>query len=1107
MKQPADNHEAPVQKGNIHKKGLILWIAAAAALLGICCFFLGLSASNDGRIFPVYITEVLASNTSYPNADGRCCDYIELYNSAGYAVDLTGFQLGDIAGSGRYAFPAGTVMEANSYLVVYCDKTADSPDYAQFGISRSGGEAFYLIASNNAIVDSVTTIAMDLDEAMALQSSGEWVLASPTPGQANDIPAQDGSDIYNSGVSPVRITEFASNATFYAGEYGLRCDWVELHNTSAEAVDISGFTLSDNVGNDKYCFPSGTVIGADGYLVVPCSDAVGGEDIAPFNLSQLGGEAIVLKNASGMIVELVSTSAMDDSGSMALDSGGSWSLTGEASPGFENTSAGHQAFLRSIGAAKGTIVISEVMSATQAILLDQFGEFSDWVELYNSGSETVELAGWFLSDDPAQPDKWTFPEAQIEPGQRLIVFCSGADTAVNGQLHTNFSLSAGGESLILSCCLGTSVDSVTFGSSENNCSFLFEDGSEGCQTDLPTPGYPNDAQGYEQFCAASAPAGPLAIWEVMTANDWYLPQSLGACYDWVELHNVSDSTINLSDYSITDDSDDHQMYVLPERTLAPGESIVIILSGDESLSTSTYAHAGFSLNASEDQLLLYGSGGELIDYVYLKQIPLGYSYGRAEDGSGFYYMDPTPNAANGSGYRMVSSVPTSEIPQGVYVSETGFTVPLEAQGTIYYTTDGSDPDAGSTAYSGPIQISQTTVLRAVAVEDGKLPSEIYTATFLIGVSHDIPVVSLVTDPDNLWGTDGIYKNGNIDIKEEKRSANIAYVGSDGSFSLDCEISLHGATTVTAFNKKSFSLRFQDSYDGWLNYDLFEDGEVTTFKSLILRTAHESTVSTHMRDALMGYIASSCSDSLICQKYKYVALYLNGEYWGLYALRELHSQEHYASYMDVPAASVTMSKSYIEAGTDLYDLFNFCKTNDLRSEENYAYAQSLLDMDSFADWIIFQSYAGNIDINGNMRYYRCDVDGLWRCGLVDVDLGMFSTVGFDNVATTFHHSWIVSRLMDNETFQDLLATRLAQLLSGPLSDENMTATIDAMADTIRSEIPREAARWDYTTESWENQVRDLRDFCDGRAEALIDNLCSQLGFTQEEKTAYFGSLIQ
>jgi len=1095
-----------MQPDKKRKLGLLLWSTAVVLLLAVCFLLIRFTKTEDGRIFPVYITEVAAANTSYPNADGRCCDYIEIYNSADYPVDLSGFQLGDIAGGTRYAFPRDVVLPPDSYYVVYCDMTVEEPGYAPFGISRSGGEAFYLIASNNAIVDSVTTVATDPDQAMILRQGGAWDISDVlTPGSANDAAADTGRDIYNSGISPVRISEYTSVDTGYTGEYGVRCDWVELHNTADAETDIGGYRLSDNVGNDKYHFPKGTVIPADGYLVVYCSDQLQADSIAPFGLSTLGGESLLLKTDTGLIVEMMETAAMD-AGSMMLGEDGAWSITNACSPGYENSAEGAAQYRQDSGAEIGTIVISEIMAASQTVLMDGFGTLSDWIELCNTGTMPVDLAGWYLSDDPSNLQKWEIPVLELQPGQRAVVFCSGRDLVADEELHTSFSLSAGGETVVLTSLMGNIVDELAFGPSDTNCSYVKDTGSgQAVMTAYPTPGYANDMDGYEAFCNASVPQGPLAIWEVMTSNDWYLPQALGACYDWVELRNISQEEVLLSDYTLSDAADTPTLFTLPDKTLAPGASVVIILSGDPALSTAAYAHAGFSLDAMEDELYLFRKG-ELTDCVYLKEIPLGYSYGRTEDSGGFFYMTPTPVQENGAGIRTISTMPVSDWEPGVYTGEAPVDVTLEADGMIYYTLDGSEPDSGSLLYTAPVHIDHTAVLRAVSVEEGKLASEIYTSTFVIGEAHDLPVVSLVTDPDHLWGPNGIYKNGDMTIKEQKRPANVAYVGDDGSFSMNCEMSLHGATTVTAFNKKSFTVRFHDNYDGPLNFDVFGDGEVTNFRSLIIRTSHESTFSSQMRDALMGYVASRNCDTMLSQKHRYIALYLNGEYWGLYAFREHHSAEHFAAYMDVPASTVQMVRYCTDAQNSLYDLYKLCERDTLQSAENYAYANTVLDMSSMIDWIIFESYVGNFDIHGNMRYYYTSVDGLWRCGLVDVDLGMFSHMAFDETATSFHHGKLVDDLLQNETFQDLLATRLAELLSGPMSDAAMMQTIDELAAVIRSETPMEGERWGCPSETWEKLVVEMKEYCDGRALAMVNNLCTRVGFTPEERETYFGDLF-
>lgn len=1080
--------------------GVLLGIMVLLVL--VCLVFGG--RTSQGQIFPVYISEVVAANTGYPNDQGRCSDFIEIYNSADYPVDLSGFQLGDIEGKSRYAFPAGTVIAPGDYLCVYCDKTVEG--YALFEISRAGGEIFYLIAKNGAVVDSVTTLALDADQSMTRREDHGWEISRVvTPEGPNDVYVTGYRDVYNSGVSPVRITELSSGRSGYLKEYKAPCDWVELHNTADEAVDISGFILSDNVGNDKYHFPQGTILAPGAYFLVSCTDQVAAPEVAPFGLSRDGTETVVLKTADGRIVEIIETLPMS-SGSMALQSDGSWEVTQLVSAGFENTPEGNQEYLLQTGAQPGAIRISEVMAAQQLVMPDSFGGFPDWVELYNTSERTVDLSGWYLTDDPAETQKWMIPALVLEPGERKVIFCSGRDTEISGELHASFSLSAGGESLSLYAHGGVAVDTVNFPAAQDHTSFAFDGEERARQTELPTPGYPNDQPGYEEFCAQHSPRGALAIWEVMSANDSYLPQKLGSCYDWVELRNISDEPLDLADFCITDDPEVPDMHRLGNRVLQPGQSVAIILSGEPEMAKDGYEHTLFSLDAREDGLLLFDISGNLLDYVYLKQIPVGTSYGRMEESGGFFYMTPTPEEDNDAGFRRQSDAVTGTYAPGVYSGSDGFTVALEAAGEIYYTTDGSVPTKDSPRYTAPIELKETAVLRAVSLEEGKLESDIYTATFVVGDTHTLPVVSLVTDPEGLWGVNGVYRNGDISVKEIRLPSNVAYSGPDGAFSMDCAMNLHGATTVTAFNKKSFALRFLDSYDGALHYDVFGDGEVTSFRSLILRTAHESAYSSQMHDVLIAHVAALGSENVITQKYKYVSLYLNGEYWGLYAIRERHSQEHYASYRDVPAETVEINRFMIDSDDTLHDLYDFVGSHSLKDPENYAYVKSLLDVESFADWMIYEAYVCNIDIYANIRYYRSPEDGLWRMGLADLDLGMMGqTKAFDELYETFHHARLVRALIANEEFRDLLATRLATLLAGPLSDENMVKTIEEIAAIIRPEAAWEEARWGTPVESWEASVDYMIRFCDGRAQQMIDSLCGVLNLNKQQREYYFGNL--
>src|ERR1044071_7562114 len=96
------------------------------------------------------------------------------------------------------------------------------------------------------------------------------------------------------------------------------------------------------------------------------------------------------------------------------------------------------------------VYISEFVASNSAGLTDEDGDFSDWIEIYNSGSTAVNLAGWSLTDDAADLTKWTFPSINLDPNGFLLVFASSKDRVNPARpLHTNFKLSADGGYLAL----------------------------------------------------------------------------------------------------------------------------------------------------------------------------------------------------------------------------------------------------------------------------------------------------------------------------------------------------------------------------------------------------------------------------------------------------------------------------------------------------------------------------------------------------------------------------------------------------------------------------------------------------------------------------------
>jgi len=137
------------------------------------------------------------------------------------------------------------------------------------------------------------------------------------------------------------------------------------------------------------------------------------------------------------------------------------------------------------------VYINEVCSVNKNTISDEYGESSDWIELYNTGNEPINLAGWFISDKLDDNYKWQFPNVSIAQNGYLLVFASGRDL-LDKNLHTNFKLSSDGEILILSKPDGELVDQVNIPALEDDISYgrigdYFQFFAE------PTPGIANQA--------------------------------------------------------------------------------------------------------------------------------------------------------------------------------------------------------------------------------------------------------------------------------------------------------------------------------------------------------------------------------------------------------------------------------------------------------------------------------------------------------------------------------------------------------------------------------------------------------------------------------------
>lgn len=1058
------------------------------------------------------ITELCAKNaTIIEDPNGKHADYIELYNR-GEDCNLRGFTISDGKTTSE---PFGDMpFAAGEYKVIFISK-----DTTGFSLSAAGDETITLRNRDGTIAAQVTTVSMLEDQVMSWHGGGYELTNRATPGFPNTDAGYQAFTVGEPDENPaVTISELLlANRGVLPDENGRFCDAVELHNLTNAPLSLGGYYLSDGLENRfRYALPSVT-LPADGYVVVFCdSDSAFAENLtqphASFGLSE--GETAVLTAPNGKYVS-VPVPTMPDNRSLSLING--TYVESAVSMGFSNDETGELAFLNSRINAESPLVINEVLLAEDGTPCRRM--LCDAVEIRNRSNGTVDTAGWYLSD-AANPLRYALPSRELAPGECLILFCDRQ----SGEWHTGFGLSVG-ETLRLTGPDYRHSEPVTCISAGDGCSLVREeDGDEVFyRPGVVSMGYENTEEGRAQFLAASNPTG-LQISEVLTSNSKYLLGPYGTSCDWVELYNASNESINLSGWYLSDDPDNLRKGALPNETIAPGEYYIAFLSKNPKNLLTGYPVMPFGLAASGDRLYLSREGDgqcNVADSVVIPALPVDTSYGRPAGKTEFAVLATvTPGAANSSSAAPTSAAPTAVTAQGVYNDVTSLDVILSGAGTIFYTTDCSEPTLESNVYNGSIHLTKTTVIRAICYESGKTPSSCVDLTYLLNEGHTLPVASLVTTPANLWDYNtGIYVSGpgasatypylgSNFWKSWEKEATVSLYETDGSgFSSPCGLRIFGGYS-RALDMKSFSCFFRASYgNSSLEYPLFGDAGLDSYESFIFRNTGQDFSLARMRDPMLTELLSSKTDVAV-QKNRPVVLYLNGEFWGVYYIREKINENYVAGNYHVRKDQVDLVFGNGNSSRDYQNLMSYVRSHNLSDAEAYEYVASQMNIDEYIDYIVAEIYIGNYD-NGNIKFFRAE-GGKWTWIFYDVDQSFYNS-DLNTVsehlnrngtgAADMYSTDLINGLLKNTGFRDQFFRRFAWQIENVWTPERVIAAIDAYEQRILPEMERDGQKWGRSITAWQRSVNVLRDFANERPGKIVSMLKAYFSFSDAELKNY------
>ena len=625
---------------------------------------------------------------------------------------------------------------------------------------------------------------------------------------------------------------------------------------------------------------------------------------------------------------------------------------------------------------------------------------------------------------------------------------------------------------------------------------------------------------------------PPQITEFLADNGGELKDGDGDASDWIELKNPNPFSLELTGYFLTDNPLNLRQWAFPATRLPPNGYLIVFASGKDRREGSSELHANFRLDAKGEYLALVDPDGLTI----LQQFPADYpttkkflpqlkdvSYGIGVGGSIGFFRPASPGASNGLAYAGIVSDTKFSADRGFYQSNFVVAITCDTpEAVIRYTTNRSEPTASlGLIYTNPIPIAQTTILRAAAFRAGWAPTDVDTHTYIflsnvvsaaimstaitrnatyatqiVSGLLDVPSVSIVT-------TNTINDTGEV-------KSSIEWLRPDGQpgFHEECGVRYYGGA-FTTFAKKSFRLYFRSEYGtAKLKYPLFDGFDrglaaAEEFDQLELRNGSHDMVERGF------YMSNIFTDDTLLEMGqlnphgRFVHMYLNGTYWGLFHLRERWSAAMHQSYLGGSRTNYEAINGnwnvggWAEPGTAYDgDGSTWAKIKELRG--NYTAVKPWLDVPQYVDYMLMWMFGGSEDeyrcVGPNVpgsgfKFYLNDADG-WFCGPWYCAAGNRTDRGAPGRSAGDGPGSIFSTLFKeaNPDYRTLLADRIqrAFLNDGALTPARNAARLNARCNEIQRAFIAEAARWNYITPATWASRRDysLTTWLPGRtSEAL------------------------
>ncbi|MDO4563905.1 MAG: CotH kinase family protein [Clostridia bacterium] len=799
-------------------------------------------------------------------------------------------------------------------------------------------------------------------------------------------------------------------------------------------------------------------------------------------------------------------------------------------------------------------------STSAAVVINEVSASGDWIELYNNATSDVNLGGYFLSDDISEPYLWCLPSVLLGDGDMLIIETNGENKTVLGQaLSSNFKISSGEELVLIKPDRETVADYVKLPYLPDGYAYAREkDGRQQWTiTSEPTKGMTRsgiECVKYTVSEVAFDESAAFRITYVCSSESTMLDRDSDA-EDYIVITN-NGADASLAGWYLTDSAENLRLWQFPDVKLLAGASVTVFASGKNHVTGEL--HTNFKISGGESVILSSPSGQKRGEWVASET---------------------------------VKDAPKFSHEGGFYTSDFFLTLTSDTNSAIYYTTDGSVPDAvNNTAatmlYTAPIKISKPAlgdvfalipsnpsfeikqqfseyrresrgylqpyangnkcmVIRAST--NGNVVTKTYFVDPLGSARYSLPVLSLSSDPAGLFsdergilvpGTSGTPNYAQTSDSWE-RVVNAEMYSTDGKvlFNEIVGAKTHGGGGRHS-TQKSLRLNPRSKYGSAKIENTFLETAAKNYGKLLMRNGGQGPNHMGFDDICGTFMKAAGATS---QSYEHCIVFIDGEYWGIYSLKETADADALEANYHLPKEMFCVletSGGVVDGHSSdskyFKELVVYAQQNDMNLEEHYRYISERVDLDDLATHFIVQSYMANTDWpHGNIKYWRLRTetpividdsvyDGRWRWMLYDADCTFGSRYDATAAQSSFSYDALNNSINSNNPSSNLLKAmltsdkykayfkqRIEDLMQGVLSPVEMEKVINDMDNKLKGEMYEHVVRWRYpamatslaeraaeipSTSKWDANIAMMRSFAQSRPQIYLSHMERVFGKT-------------